>query len=421
MRDADFRAAAWAWADHLRAGGTTPWSRWAARPATHPPADARGPVPGAAELELVRRLAERRAAAARRRAGDRGQVGPDDALFAELVDRALARSGPGRGPTHIPLPWPDDTESRSGIGSPPLDPADVSADELARVGAGLLADLLATAPAPEQPASANPTGPTARVPRRRPWHPAFHVAGPPVSAAVVRRSLALDGHVEGGRSPEVVLMAEPLDVALAQVWSTRVQRGAAVRWVTFARRWASRDELPPAADLARIAAWWAERVGPERVHVVTGPDRMRGVNEALGLKPRPAPRGGAWAPPSDQDPRSLTPASVDVLRRVNGVLSVRLPDDDRRPRLQWLGGRLPTDANPRLAVPEAARDWVDGRSARLTADLAAGGYAVHGDLGRLAPRHAGAAHPRNAEVLDLVLSVVLDVALQLRRREDAAR
>jgi hypothetical protein len=228
----------------------------------------------------------------------------------------------------------------------------------------------------------------------------------------VRRSLALAGHHEGGRSPEVVLLAEPLDVALGQVWSTRVQRGAPVRWVTFAGRWARRDQLPPSADLVTIASWWADRVGPERVHVVLDADHRRTAAAVLGLSHVEA---GAT------DPRSLPPAAVDVLRRLNRVLNVRLPEAERVPRLRWLAGRLPADDDPRLAVPARVRPWLEERAGRMADGLAAGGYAVHGDLTGIAPRHDGAPHPRNAEVLDLVLDAVLDVAEQLRGREVADR
>lgn len=400
MSSPQLRAAAWSWADHLRAGGTTPWSRWVTTapdtdlPGEAPGADDRGRVPGAAQLELVRRLAER-------------LERPAGPAFTELADRALARSGPGRGPAHIPLAWPGDTQTPSRIGVPPADPATLPADELARAGVGLLADLLATSPVP--PCEEDRPG------RRRPWHKAFHLAGPPVTTAAVRRSLALAGHHEGGRSPRVVLLAEPLDVALAQVWSTRVQRGAPVRWVTFAGRWARRDQLPPSTDLVAIASWWAGRVGRENVHVVAGPDVRRTAATAAAVLGLSHVDAGAT------DPRSLPPAAVDLLRRLNRVLNVRLPEPDRGPRLRWVTGRLSEDEHPRLAVPAQVRPWLEERARQAADGLRAGGYAVHGDLTGIAPRHDGAPHPRNAEVLDLVLATVLDVAEQLRGREGVER
>lgn len=398
MTSAELRAAAWSWADHLRAGGTTPWASWVTTPRDLPGEDSpqdRGRVPGAAQLELVRRLAGRLD----------GPAGPG---FAELADRAMGRSAPGRGPAHIPLAWPGERPPSRRIGVPPTDPGTLPADELARAGVGLLADLLVTAPAPD------PEHRDGRR-RRRPWQRSFHLAGPPVTTAAVRRSLALAGHHEGGRNPTVVLLAEPLDVALAQVWSTRVQRGAPVRWVTFAGRWSRRDQLPPSADLVAIASWWAGRVGAENVHLVTGPDLRRTAATAAGVL------GLSHVDAGPTDPRSLPPAAVDLLRRLNRVLNVRLPEQERTARLRWVAGRLPEDDAPALSVPARVRPWLDERAQRMAESLSAGGYAVHGDLTGIAPRHDGAAHPRNTEVLDLVLATVLDVAEQLREREGVDR
>lgn len=383
MSRAGFQAAAWSWADHLRAGGTTPWLEWLGTAPAGPGPDAatRGPAPGAAQLELVRRLAQRHAGPA----GDPG--------FAELADRALRRSGPGRGPAHLPLLWPGDDRPRR-VGAPPTDPATVPAEELARAGVGLIAELLATRPlpVPEDPAPV----------RRRLWGKSFHLAGAPVTTGLVRSAMAAAGHVEGGRRPEVVLFAEPLDVLLAQIWSTRVQRGAPVRWVTFAGRWARRDQLPPSADLATIASFWAARVGPGRVHVVAGPDPRRTAAAILGLR--------TADPHTDPDPRSLSPAAVDVLRRLNRVLNVRFGVEARTLHLRHLTTLLPDDPAPRLDVPARHRAWLDDRARRVADDLRDGGYAVHGDLAGIAPRHVGAPHPRRSDVLALVLDMCLRVA-----------
>jgi hypothetical protein len=280
------------------------------------------------------------------------------------------------------------------MGAPPTDPSTIPADELARVGIGLLAEVLAAHPVP---ALAEP-----EKPRRRLWGKAFHLAGAPVTTADVRGALAAAGHVEGGRRPEVVLFAEPLDVLLAQIWSTRVQRGAPVRWVTFAGRWARRDQLPPSADLASIAAFWSDRVGASRVHVVAGPDPRRTAAEILGLR--------TADPVGVPDPQSLSPAAVDLVRRLNRVLNVRLAGEARSATLRRVVCLLTPDPSAALDVPHQHRGWLDDRARRVADDLRAGGYAVHGDLARIAPRHAGAAHPRNRDVLELVLDTCLRAA-----------
>ncbi len=388
------REAGWAWADHLRSGGTTPWLQWLDQRPDEPAADqpgadpARGRLPGAAQLELARRLATRSTAPA----GDPG--------FVALADLALARSGPGRGPARLPLLWPREGPGRR-HGAPPTDPATVPPAELVRLGVGLLAELLLRSGRRPEPR------PPGREPRRRPWHTAFHVAGAPVTVAQVRAGLAAAGHVQGGRRPEVVLLAEPLDTVLAQVWSRRVQDGDPVRWATFLRRWARRDAVPPAADLAATARFWADRVGPSRVHVVTGPRLRRTAVEVLGLD---SAEPGSAAPSDVPGPRSLSPAAVDLLRRLNRVLGVRASGDERGEHLRRATALLPVTPDPVLAVPPRLRDWLDERAAGVADDLRAGGYAVHGDLARIAPRHAGATHPRRPDVLALVLDTCLRAA-----------
>ncbi|MGN6576344.1 MAG: hypothetical protein ACTHKG_11700, partial [Nocardioides sp.] len=299
------------------------------------------------------------------------------------------------------LPWggPGHPTGRRRHGPPPTDPSTVPAGELIRLGVGLLAELLLrAAPAGEapQPQRGTPS------PRRRPWHKAFHVAGAPVTVAQVRAALAAAGHVQGGRRPEVVLLAEPLDAVLAQVWSRRVQDGDPVRWATFLRRWGRREAVPPAADLAATARFWADRVGPSRVHVVTGPRLRRTAVDVLGL--------GTAEPAATSHPRSLDPAAVDLLRRLNRVLGVRATGDARGEALRRAIALLPAADDLVLAVPPRFRDWLDQRAEEVADGLRSGGYAVHGDLARIAPRHAGATHPRRPDVLGLVLDTCLRAA-----------
>ncbi|MWP67899.1 hypothetical protein, partial [Escherichia coli] len=126
-----FARAAWSWTEHLRHGGTTPWSTWLGL--TH---DADPPAgltpPGAAQLELLRTLA--------------AQAGPDRATaLPRLTEVVLGRSGPGRGLAQQPLAWPGPL-GRPPFGAPPVDPGDVPVAELLRLGVGVLTDLLLTRP-----------------------------------------------------------------------------------------------------------------------------------------------------------------------------------------------------------------------------------------------------------------------------------
>jgi hypothetical protein len=388
----DYDSAVWTWSQHLRHGGSTPWARW--RSGTHEEEPPPGwSPPGAAQLEVVRRAALR----------------PDTNadVLAALADVVLSRSGPGRGRAWQPVDWPG--AAARAFGAPAVDPADVPVPELLRVATGALTEL-ALRPGDADPAIA--------VPRRRGLltrTPAFELAGSPVTTSAVRRELASRGHVEGGRRPTVVLLVEPLDQALAQVWSARVQRGAPVRWSGFVDRWAGRRDLPPSADVAAIAAVWADRVGADHVHVVPAPasvdEAVRSTTAAIGLRPgRPGNAGPArwW---------DLSPAAVDALRRVNSVLNVRVAEqraDRARNRAREAlaaSSRTRPGATPdlhRWTVPDAHRDWVDTRAQRLADDLSHRGYAVHGRLDRVVPGVAGLpTQPRGTDVLDLLLGACL--------------
>jgi hypothetical protein len=388
-----FEQAAWSWTEHLRAGGARPWSAWVADEEGGGVAVPAGwTPPGAAQLEFVRRAA--------------AVTGPG--LPVRFADRVFGRSGPARGLANLPLGWPGTPTSRP-FGPPMTDPAEVPQQELIRVGVGVLTDLLlaGTGSADDR---------EWRVRRRLLGRdPAFELVGSPVTTAAVRRALALAGHVEGGRAPSVALLAEPLDVALLGVWSARVQRGAPARWRGFVARAAHR--LPPSADLAGLARCWADRVGPESVHVVVVPPdaatASRLAAEALRLPfPGPPRRRPAPTPPLLR----LSPAAVDVVRRVNAVLAVRAGTAEHARAVRALAILLRSEhgesADPgHLAVPEPFREWARQHAERMADDLRHGGYAVHGDLGRIVPDVEGTpTRPDRDTVLRLVLTASVALA-----------
>lgn len=355
----------------------------------HEPADldagSDADLPGAAQLEFVRRLGERRSSTGR------------EVDFRALADIALQRSAAGRGLGHLTLIRPG--HSVAGIiGAPPVDPAQLPVRELLRVGAGTLAELLL-----RQDHSA---GPVRRL-RRRTWSRQFHLAGAPTTVADVRVALVGTGHAEGGRRPEVLVFAAPFDQLMSQVWSARVQRGAPVRWPTFMGTWAAKDILPPSADLPRIAEHWAGIVGSARVHIVVETDggaARRTASAILGLR--------TVEPVGRPDVGTLSPAGVEVVRLVNGVLNVRVAADVSRDLVRRLAG-LMHDDGARMAVPPGQRDWADARAREIAERLSAGGYAVHGDLGQIVLGTAGATREvARRDVLDLVLETCLRVADQ---------
>ncbi len=421
----------WSWQQHLRSGGTTPWQEWLGR--DRPPAvlPVGWSAPGAAQLELVRRLALEVADPPR-----------SDDWFAALADLVTSRSGPGRGLGQQPLWWPrgggphgDPPEDSSGeagtthrhrVGAPPVDPAEVPLEELVRVGVGVLTELLLD---PAAPPAASPSGDGddrhdvrgARVSRLLARTQPFVLDGAPVTASAVRQELAAAGHVEQAASrvtPRVLLLAEPFDQALAQAWSVRVQRGAPARWAGFVARWSGRRELPPSVDLPALAAAWADRLGAGRVHVVVAPggapDAARVAAEVLGLRPsrrearsRPSRRP---APPRPGT-AALSPAGVDAARRVNAVLGVRAAPPDSDAALRLLVETLPRGpARMALTVPARFQAWAHGRAERLAAALREGGYPVHGSLEATVPDSGLPTRPDVGDTLEVVLTACLALA-----------
>jgi hypothetical protein len=375
-----YEQAAWSWTQHLRRGGSTPWRDW--QRGWQPDPDVSVPsdwtVPGAAQLELVRRLADRGGAL-------RG--------FTALADLVLSRSGPGRGLAQQPLSWSDGGAPT--FGPPPVDPVDVPVDELLRLGVGVLVEQLLHAPTPKSDRSIVRRWPLTRS-------PSFALGGAPVTTAAVRRELNAAGHAEGGRSPQVLLFAEPFDRALAQAWSVRVQQGSSARWRGFVDRWAARGELPPSTDIPRLAGQWVDRVGRDAVHVVAAPSSMAAAastaTDLLGL----GRRSGQRLHPKWSD---LEPGAVDLLRRLNGVLGVRADRDERAAAVRTFV-RFFDDTEPaghaRLGVPARHLAWARATAERMADDLAAGGYPVHGRLEELVPG-TGEPRPHRRDVLRVVI------------------
>ena len=403
--DAAFDRAAWSWSEHLRHGGSREWGAWETRqPGAVTPPSGWSPS-GAAQLELVRRLAAHATLTT--------LTGP---AFTALADLVLDRSGPGRGLAQQPLLWPPHSEPVSGssIGPPPVDPADVPLDELVRLGVGTLTELVLTHP--------DWSAPMTRV-RRWPFtrSPAFRLDGAPVSTAAVRQALGSSGHGEGGRSPVVVLVAEPVDLALVQVWSARVQRGSPVRWHGLLDRCASHDLLPEPVDVGALARTWASRVGVDRVQVVVAPgDAAQAAGmaaEAIGVDLSVRSRGALSAGGEVFLARAvddLPPASVEAARRVNALLGVRAAGERRSDAVRTLAAVLPGGRRGRrLTVPERHRAWVVARAERMAEELLDGGYPVRGRVADLVPDMEGRpSRPRAPAVLEALLTACLRRAAQ---------
>lgn len=350
---------AWGWVAALRRGDTTSWQEFTGT-------GDRGDryLPGAQQLELLRRL---------NCAGTPG---------ADLVERVLTASAPGRGRADLQLVGAAD-ESR--FGPRPVDPATLPDAELTRVATGLIAeDLVAAGPPPPDPMG-----------RPRPWRRAYRLVGDPWLADPIRTELRRRGRPPGGRRPTILVLGTDLGTMLVDAWTARAFTEGGAPWPDWLGGFAGHDRVPPRADLVAFARAWTERVGRERVRIVIGTERLPalvGVRRAL------------------PDPPSYSANAVDLARRIAAPLGLLvLPDERARLLRATLGPRLSEDPGTVLGIPAAHAEWVRGRAARMRAALLDAGYAVHGDPDALVPDAlAGGSTPDDAGVLSLAVRLLLE-------------
>jgi hypothetical protein len=368
------------WVAHLRHGGTTPWLAW--QPDAPPDDVPTTVLPGAQQLELLRRINLARASSAH-------PPGEEDREGTRLADRVLAAPAAGRGKADLPLvglPAP-------GFGPQPVDPATVGAHELLRVASVLLADdLVALGPDP------------VRTRVARPWRLRYRLVGDPVLVAGWREDLAARGRPQGGPRPFLVAVGRPLDELLAHTWTQRCFETGSTPWAEWLRFWRERDQLPARADLPASVRRW----NPRRpfVRVVTDLDRMP---RQVGVRRLPEVR----VPGADQ---------AELARRIAAVVGLRVPAAERPALMRTLQRRVPDTGTAPVVVPARERDWVAAAAARMTRDVRRAGYAVVGDLADLAPRPEppAATGPAVADqqVLDLAIRMVADPGWRSHRQQD---
>lgn len=268
-------------------------------------------------------------------------VASSRSLPTTAVDRLLARveaaSVPGRG-----------TESSASL----------------RLAIGVLADeLIARDPGPGS------------APRRRPRPPrrGVLVLGTPATASATRAANDLSA-LRPRSVSTVVVLARPLDEALADVWASRVRAGMNRTWGGMTATLAARDRIPPQADAARIAARWARRVGHERVHVVTAPGPVTGITRRPLHVVHP----------------EVAAAPVELTRGVGQLLGI-LTDPETHARVvdRVLRPVIADERGPGPAVRPRLRPWLERRAREMVEGVREGGYALHGDPADLAPSGAG--------------------------------
>lgn len=366
------RSRGWGWVAHLRAGGTTPWAEWA----DEGPAEAGVRLPGAEQLELLRRLNR--------------DVTTTPAPG--LVRRILTTSAPGRGRRGLPLPGDGPAPA---YGVAPVDPGELTAEELLRSACLLLAEDLVTADA------AGETEPDPTPGWRRRLRHRYRLAGDRWLTGPLRDELLRRGRPQGGRDHVVYVVGCPLDQLLADVWTARCFGQAPVAWEPWLRQARRRGHVGPRTDLLRIARQWRERVGAERVQIVLDAALLPAL-----LRVRRLPRDVL-------EPPALSADAVELARSVGPVLGLLVaPEEKERLLRRGLRPRLAEIASagqgrPALGVPPDQLGWVREEALRQRDGLLTDGYAVHGDPDRLLPRAAPTGEPAGLPDTDRVLTLAL--------------
>lgn len=343
------------WAAHLREGGTTPWSDWAGPAGEHlRDVPVMHPLPDAVHLELVRRI--------------NLAAGPDATDLGGLADRVFATASPGRGLLDVPLPWP---ETPRRFGTPARDPGSLPDEELVRLAVGVLAHLLPDVPPPPVP--------QLRSPLPLPWRRRFRLHGAPATAAVVRRSLLTQGHVETDWRSTHVVIARPVEVMMAEHWGEAVRNGGILKWSTIWRRAEVAGRLPEPIDVTAIAHRLSAR-RRETLHVVVAREADVAASLAAGvLRADPAVIQGTG-----------DAALSDLLRRLNRLTALTQGPVRVRELSRTLVSLLDQDTAGsddvvRPVTPPASLAWAREVAASGAAELRHAGYAVHGEPDALAP------------------------------------
>lgn len=433
-----------AYAAHLRAGGTEPWSVWleAAEPQLSsggavPPGQ---PLPDATHLELVRRLN----LAAGAPTGPSGRpAGGRTGGLAGLADRVFATPSPGRGLLDVPVPWRD---APSRFGTPGVEPDQVPTEELVRLAVGVLAHALPSLP----------PGPTAHPPAAwpMPWRRRFRLHGSPVTSAAVRENLLAQGLVESDWRPTHVVIARPVEVMMAEHWVARAHDGGILKWSTLWRRAEAAGRLPSQIDVAAVARGLAGRRG-EPVHVVVARDPTDAVALVSQALASPSLAPGSLAPGSlalgSLAPRSLTlgslarrsvgqrrrggaslaPSTVpdvdcalaDLLRRLNRLTALTheparvselaekvaalVEDRSTERNAGLMAPPVSTRVTPPVTPPRSL-PWARSVAAAGSEELLGAGYPVHGDPSALAPtERQGSGTVDRDRTLELALTACL--------------
>ncbi len=213
-------------------------------------------------------------------------------------------------------------------------------------------------------------------------------------APAMKRQIAPLLEACASREVHLVLTVRDLARQIPSTWQEWVKRSMNLPFEQYVESLYER-EVPASRkfwanqDLPRTMGRWALYVPPERIHVVTVPQRGSDPDVLLKrfcqvIEVDPASLTGDAPPRND----SLGHIQAELLRRVNESLTPELRRRDIHGAVgkRYFAGqvlRRQTGAPARLHMRH--RPWCDDLARRFVDDLRAGGYHVVGDLEDLIP------------------------------------
>jgi hypothetical protein len=214
---------------------------------------------------------------------------------------------------------------------------------------------------------------------------------------------ATPGHVGrvmrdlAGSEVHVVYTARDLARQAPAAWQESIKQGRRWSYDRFLDRFANgRTWFARAFDVPRVLETWGAGLPPERVHVVTVPQRGSDQHRdalwlrmcgLLGIDP-------AWAPlDSDRSNASLGIAETQVVRQLNRRMDRRTRREssyDELIRDLLAQGELAGRRSRPVTLPPDRFDWADAETERWLAWIRGSGVDVVGDLDELRPVRPGA-------------------------------
>jgi hypothetical protein len=253
-------------------------------------------------------------------------------------------------------------------------------------------------------------------------------------APAMKRQIATLVEVCAPREVHLVVTVRDLARQIPSAWQEWVKRSMNLPFEEYVESLYARD-VPQSRkfwahqDLPRTMGRWSLFVPPERIHVVTVP--QRGGDPELLLQRlcrviEVDPRMLTVDPPLRND--SLGHVQAELLRRVNEAMAPELRRRDVHgavAKRYFAGQVLRRQDGPPARLHVRHRAWCDALAHGFVADLRSGGYHVVGDLDELVPADTSysedAVPVGDAQVARAAIDALASVLADEADRRQAAR